>query len=118
MSRVRHGDQVVLQLEGRIPPKGEGPPLHVHLVEREEVKVVAGVLSAIVGGAAIQVRVGESGVFPVGVAHRWWECRRPSRSKQRATSFPSSISTDFCKAYSPSPTRAKPAERRCSMLHT
>ena len=82
MSRVRHGDQVVLQLEGRIPPKGEGPPLHVHLVEREEVKVVAGVLKAIVGGAAIQVRVGESAVFPAGVAHRWWNAEdQPLQTK-------------------------------------
>src|SRR5580700_2100884 len=72
MRRVRHGDQAVLQLEGSVPPKGEGPPLHVHLVEREEGEVVAGVLSALVGGAAIKARVGESAVFPAGVPHRWW----------------------------------------------
>jgi quercetin dioxygenase-like cupin family protein len=78
MRRVRHGDQVVLQLEGSVPPKGEGPPLHVHLVEREEGEVVAGVMSAVVGGAAIKVRVGESAVFPVGVPHRWWNAEDQS----------------------------------------
>jgi quercetin dioxygenase-like cupin family protein len=78
MRRVRHGDQVVLELEGSIPPKGEGPPLHVHLVEREESEVVAGVLSAVVGGTAIKVRAGESAVFPAGVLHRWWNAEDQS----------------------------------------
>jgi quercetin dioxygenase-like cupin family protein len=72
MRRVRQGDEFVLEIEGSVPPKGEGPPLHVHLIEREEGEVVAGVLSAIVGGTEIKVRTGESAVFPAGVPHRWW----------------------------------------------
>lgn len=84
MRRVRHGDQVVLELEGSIPPKGEGPPLHIHVVEREEGEVVAGVLSAIVGGTAIKVRAGESAIFPAGVPHRWWNAEdQPVQLKGR-----------------------------------
>ncbi len=86
MRRVRHGDQVVLELEGSVPPKGEGPPLHVHLLEREEGEVVAGVLSAIVAGTAIKVPAGESAVFPAGVPHRWWNAEdQPLQIKGRVT---------------------------------
>ena len=84
MRRVRHGNQVVLELEGSAPPKGEGPPLHVHVVEREEGKVVAGILSAVVGGETIKVRAGESVVFPAGVPHRWWNAEdQPLQVKGR-----------------------------------
>jgi quercetin dioxygenase-like cupin family protein len=72
MRRHRDGGQVVLEIEGSLPPKRKGPPLHVHLMEREEGEVVSGVLSAIVGGKTIRVAAGEHAVFPVGVAHRWW----------------------------------------------
>lgn len=72
MRRVRDGDQVVLQLEGSLPPKREGPPLHVHLVEREEGEVVSGAVSAIVGGKTIRLLAGERSTFPAGVPHRWW----------------------------------------------
>ena len=72
MRRVRRSDQVVLEIEGSLPPKGEGPPLHVHLLECEEGEVVSGVVSAIVGGKTIKAAAGEHAVFPVGVAHRWW----------------------------------------------
>jgi quercetin dioxygenase-like cupin family protein len=72
MRRVRHGNHVVLELEGSAPPKGEGPPLHVHVIEREEGQVVTGVLSAVVGGETIKIRAGESAIFPAGVPHRWW----------------------------------------------
>jgi len=84
MRRVRQGDEFVLEIEGSVPPKGEGPPLHVHLIEREEGEVVAGVLSAIVGGAEIKVRTGESAVFSAGVPHRWWNAEdQPLRTKGR-----------------------------------
>ena len=84
LRRMRHGDQVFLELEGSVPPKGEGPPLHVHLIEREEGEVVAGVMSAVVGGAAIKVRAGESAVFPAGVPHRWWNAEdQPLQTKGR-----------------------------------
>jgi hypothetical protein len=84
MRRVRHGDHFVLEIEGSVPPKGAGPPLHVHLIEREEGEVVAGVLSAVVGGATIKVGAGESAVFPAGVPHRWWNAEdQPLRTKGR-----------------------------------
>jgi quercetin dioxygenase-like cupin family protein len=84
MRRVRRGDQVVLELEGSVPSKGEGPPLHVHLIEREEGEVVAGVLSAVVWDEAIKVRAGESTVFPAGVPHRWWNAEdQPLKTKGR-----------------------------------
>ena len=72
MRRVRDGDQVFLQLEGSLPPKQEGPPLHVHLMEREEGEVVSGVVSAIVGGKTIELLAGERGTFLAGGPHRWW----------------------------------------------
>ena len=72
MRRVRQGDQVVLEIDGSLPPKREGPPLHVHLMEREEGEVVSGAVSAIVGGKTIRLLPGERGTFPVGVPHRWW----------------------------------------------
>jgi hypothetical protein len=54
------------------------------VVEREEGEVVAGVLSAIVGGTAIKVRAGESCRFPAGVPHRWWNAEdQPVQLKGR-----------------------------------
>jgi quercetin dioxygenase-like cupin family protein len=86
MRRVRHDDQVVLEIEGSLPPKREGPPLHAHLMEREEGEVVSGVLSAIVGGKTIKVAAGEHAIFPVGVPHRWWNAEDQTlRAKGRVT---------------------------------
>src|SRR5438552_334150 len=80
MRRVRHGNQVVLELERSAPPKADGPPLHIHVIEREEGEVIAGVLSAVVGGETIKVRAGESVAFPAGVPHRW--CNAEDQSLQ------------------------------------
>ena len=84
LRRVRQGDQVVLEVEGSLPPKTEGPPMHVHLMEREEGEVVSGVVSAIVGGKTIKGAAGEHAVFPAGVPHRWWNAEdQPLRLKGR-----------------------------------
>jgi len=84
MRRVRHGDQVVLELEGSLPPKREGPPLHVHLMEHEEGEVISGAASAIVSGKTIKVAAGERTVFPMGVPHRWWNAEdQPLQLKGR-----------------------------------
>jgi hypothetical protein len=84
MRRVHHGDQILLEIEGSLPPKREGPALHVHMMEREEGEVVSGVLSAIVGGKTIKAVAGEHGVFPAGVPHRWWNAEdQPLQLKGR-----------------------------------
>jgi mannose-6-phosphate isomerase-like protein (cupin superfamily) len=72
LRRVREDEQIVLEIEGELPPHREGPPLHVHIRQREEGTVVAGVLTGRVGDRAVVVRAGGSAVFPAGVPHRWW----------------------------------------------
>jgi mannose-6-phosphate isomerase-like protein (cupin superfamily) len=73
MHRVRDASgQVVLMLEGSLPPHSDGPPLHVHLREREQGYVAAGTLGAIVGGKEITAKTGESVDLPAGIPHRWW----------------------------------------------
>jgi quercetin dioxygenase-like cupin family protein len=73
LRRVRETDgQVVLILEGSLPPRSSGPRLHVHFCETEDGRVAAGTLGAIVGNKKITVQAGEPVVLPAGVAHRWW----------------------------------------------
>jgi quercetin dioxygenase-like cupin family protein len=72
LRRVRVRGEAVLEIEGGVPPKGEGPPLHIHLAQREEGMVLGGVLSGLVGQQRVRVHTGESSVFPAGVPHRWW----------------------------------------------
>jgi len=64
--------RIVLFLDGTLPPKADGPPLHVHFREREEGTVKAGTLGAQVGGEKIVVPTGGTAVLPAGVPHRWW----------------------------------------------
>jgi hypothetical protein len=73
MRRVRDGaGQIVLTIEGSLPPRMSGPPRHVHFHQREEGTVKAGSLGAHVGSEKIVVPVGGSAVFPAGVVHSWW----------------------------------------------
>src|SRR5512133_2722266 len=59
LSRVRDAQgQVVLNLEGSLPPRAGGPPLHVHFHQREEGQVKAGTLGAQVGKEKIVVPAG------------------------------------------------------------
>lgn len=84
MQRIRNGDEVVLELEGYLPPKGDGPPLHIHLTQREEGVVVFGVLSAVLGDTTIKVNAGKTAVFPAGMPHRWWNAEdQPLQLKGR-----------------------------------
>ena len=66
-----HG-QTVLTLDGSLPPRASGPPLHVHFHEHEEGIVKAGTLGAQVGREKINVPPGGTAVLPAGVPHRWW----------------------------------------------
>ncbi len=73
MRRVRDSDgQVVLTIDGTLPPHKNGPPPHVHYRQREEGSVLGGTLGARVGGKQIVVPAGGSAVFPAGVVHNWW----------------------------------------------
>ena len=70
--RVKRGDEVWLELKGSLPPRSEGPPLHIHFEEHEEGRVTSGTLSAVVDGHRITAGPGEPAVLPRGSAHRWW----------------------------------------------
>jgi Cupin domain len=73
MRRVRDAEgHTILTIDGSLPPRMSGPPLHVHFQQREEGIVKAGSLGAQIGNEKIVVRAGGNGVFPAGVIHNWW----------------------------------------------
>ena len=73
LRRVRdNAGQIILAIEGSLPPRMSGPPVHVHFQEREEGCVKAGTLGARVGNEKIVVNAGGSAVFPAGATHAWW----------------------------------------------
>lgn len=73
MRRVRDAEgQIVLIIDGSLPAGAHGPPVHMHLREREEGSVKAGTLGARVGNERIVVPAGGTAVFPAGVVHSWW----------------------------------------------
>lgn len=83
--RRRHGDEVILELRGTLPPHRDGPPLHIHYCEDEEGTVTAGTLSAEVGGRRVDATAGQSVSLPRGVPHRWWnEANEPLAFDGRA----------------------------------
>jgi quercetin dioxygenase-like cupin family protein len=85
LRRVREQGVDVLELEGGVPPHGEGPPEHVHVGQVEEGYVVSGVLTATVADRRVTIQAGESAVFPADVPHRWWnEGDEPLTFKGRA----------------------------------
>ena len=71
--RVRDAQgQIILALDGTLPPGTDGPPLHVHFHEHEEGIVKAGTLGAQIGTKKIIVPTGGTINLPKGVLHRWW----------------------------------------------
>lgn len=72
LRRRREREQSVLELRGSLPPRREGPPLHIHHLEDEEGRVIEGQLSVDVGGARVEAGPGQSVQLPRGVPHRWW----------------------------------------------
>jgi mannose-6-phosphate isomerase-like protein (cupin superfamily) len=64
--------QVILIIEGSLPPRSNGPPPHVHFQQREEGLVQAGTLGARIGEQTLVVQTGEDAAFPAGVVHSWW----------------------------------------------
>jgi len=73
MRRMRDAQgQIVLTLDGTLPPGTSGPPLHVHFNENEEGIVKAGTLGAQIGKDKFVVPAGGTVVLPAGRPHRWW----------------------------------------------
>lgn len=72
LRRMRIEGEMCLQLRGSLPPRSEGPPLHMHLKEREEGAVRRGKLTALVDGRRIEAGPGETAELPLGSYHRWW----------------------------------------------
>ena len=59
--------QVILVIEGSLPPQSDGPPPHKHLQEREEGTVQAGTMGARIGKQTLVVQSGGNAAFPAGV---------------------------------------------------
>jgi mannose-6-phosphate isomerase-like protein (cupin superfamily) len=72
LRRVARRGQISLEIKGTLPPRREGPPLHVHYEEVEEGRVITGTLSALLDGRLLRVGPGEIVRFPARSAHRWW----------------------------------------------
>ena len=73
MRRVRDSEgQTILTVDGSLPARASGPPLHVHFHLREEGIVKAGSLGAQIGNEKVVIPAGGTGVFPAGVVHNWW----------------------------------------------
>lgn len=72
---VRRGvedNRPVLLLRGSLPPRNQGPPLHVHHEEDEDGVVLAGTLGVQLGDRQLTVAAGQRAQLPRGVPHRWW----------------------------------------------
>src|SRR5262245_17596921 len=72
MRRVKRGDEVWLELKGSLPAHQQGPPLHIHVAEDEEITARSGTLSAVLNGRHITAGPGERVSLPRGATHRWW----------------------------------------------
>lgn len=60
------------EAEGVAAP-GAGPPMHVHYLQEEAVRVISGRLGyQVLGGEAQFVEPGTVVVWPAGTPHRWW----------------------------------------------
>ena len=73
MRRMRDAQgQIVLTLDGTLPPGTSGPPLHVHFHEHEQGIVKAGTLGAQIGTDKFVIPAEGTVVLPAGRPHRWW----------------------------------------------
>ena len=72
LRRLHVGQTEVLEIEGGVPPGGDGPPMHVHVDQDEEGVVTSGQLGTTLCGVTRTFGPGERAAFPRGVPHRWW----------------------------------------------
>jgi hypothetical protein len=72
LRRVMRDGVLSLELKGSLPPRNEGPPLHIHHVEIEDGQVIAGTLGAMLNGQRLRLTTGQRAQFPAGAPHRWW----------------------------------------------
>jgi len=87
LRRIVRDGTMCLELRGTLPPRQDGPPLHVHYYEHEEGTVVAGTLSAEVDGRQLQVEAGGTAVLPAGSVERRRRdsrTRRPGQARRRS----------------------------------
>jgi quercetin dioxygenase-like cupin family protein len=61
-----------VEIDGVAQP-GAGPPMHVHYLQEEAVRVVSGRVGyQVLGGEPKFAGPGESVTWPAGTAHKWW----------------------------------------------
>jgi len=72
LTRFEGPDGAWLEIRGSLPPRSEGPPLHVHVHEDEGGRVISGTISATVGGHTMRAGPGTEVRLPKGAPHRWW----------------------------------------------
>ncbi len=51
---------------------GMGPPEHIHLLQSERFRVMAGRLAAKINGQVHRLTLGQEAVVPPGAPHTWW----------------------------------------------
>src|SRR5258708_20171759 len=71
----------LLEIECAIPRPGFGPPLHVHLKQKESFRVIAGELGVVVAGDQRLLGIGETAVAPPRVPNRFWT---PGHKEERS----------------------------------
>jgi quercetin dioxygenase-like cupin family protein len=70
ISRGPEGERA--DVEGAAKP-GAGPPMHVHYLQDEGVRVISGRIGyQVLGGAPQFAGPGDMVVWPAGTAHKWW----------------------------------------------
>ncbi len=72
LRRVRDASgEIILEIEGTLPARSSGPPLHVHFHQKEDGVVKAGTLGVQVGKEKTVIPTGAAAVFAPGVVHNW-----------------------------------------------
>lgn len=66
------GGEEVIRLRTTSPPRGGGPPPHIHTRENERGTVLAGRLGVVVDGEETVYEAGDDVMLPAGRKHTWW----------------------------------------------